>query len=60
MQVKYAVVDNRGKKRDMLPHEAFSAVQMVDGHEIVVEHCYTENEAIQVTEKWKRQRGIPK
>lgn len=57
---KFDIIDNRGKKRDLMPHEAFSAVKKVDGRVVLSEHCYTHDEAVRVLERWKRQRGIPK
>lgn len=52
MQVRYAVIDNRGKKRDMLPHEAFSAVQTVDGLDVLSVHCYSREHAENIVKEW--------
>jgi|TARA_R100000479_G_scaffold104635_1_gene52261 hypothetical protein len=51
--MSFLVRDNRGTKPDLMPHEAFSAVEQYQGRDIVVEHCYTEEEALRTIGRWR-------
>lgn len=56
---RYFIRDNRGSNPNMLPHEAFSAVQVVNykGRErnAVTVCCYTRDEAEKQIEIWRRE-----
>jgi len=52
--MSFLVRDNRGTKPDLMPHEAFSAVEQYQGRDIVIVHCYSEDEAARTVEQWRR------
>ena len=51
--MSFLVRDNRGTKPDLMPSEAFSAVEHFEGRDIVVEHCYSEEEALKIIVRWR-------
>lgn len=56
--IAYLINDNRGTKKDLMPHEAFSVVKQIDGVNVLTEHHYTRGEAEQSIElRIKRQNN---
>ena len=41
----YEIIDRRGTKPDLMPHEAFAIVHKIDGITVFTEDCYTLDEA---------------
>ena len=41
----YEIIDRRGTKPDLMPHQAFALVHKIDGITVFTQDCYTVEEA---------------
>lgn len=41
----YEIIDRRGTKPDLLPHQAFALIHKINGITVFIEDCYTLEEA---------------
>ena len=51
--IKFSIIDRRGTKADLMPHEAFALEYKINNKVIWIIDCYTEEEA-----KEERHRAI--
>ena len=49
--IVYLINDNRGTKKDLMPHEAFSVVKQINGVNVWTEYHYTKDEAEQSAQR---------